>query len=203
MKIRKTLLRDCASVALEQRGFRVERKGGAGIIPGARLLAFKDDVEHEVAVRTSLDREVGLTRHPNGEWMTIPKMDQVLIAVPSKDDPGSAEVFNFDPDVIISVFNEALAFYNERHPALASKAPIFVSLDDQRRGQSDEFIPGLKAKAKWWDVIPLGSRPKAYGSLPASSEEFYNRVKREFADAHNFDVEEVVVEFRIIKGRAT
>ena len=92
-KIRKRHLRGCARVALERMGHRVELKAGAGIVPGARLHAFHGSEAREIAVRTSLDREVGFTRHPDGRWITIPTVDEIVVAVPSAEDPSSAEVF--------------------------------------------------------------------------------------------------------------
>lgn len=78
MKLRRSLLRECASVALEQRGFTVQPVRGSGILPGARLRAKKDSVTRKVAVRTSLDREVGLTRNSDGQWSTICKWMRCL-----------------------------------------------------------------------------------------------------------------------------
>jgi hypothetical protein len=70
MRLRKSVLRECARLALEGRGFKVELISGPGIVPGARLRAIKGSEEREIAVRSSLDREVGLTRRPNGAWAT-------------------------------------------------------------------------------------------------------------------------------------
>ena len=130
MKVRRSLLRECASVALEQRGFTVEPVRGSGILPGARLRAKKDSVTRKVAVRTSLDREVGLTRNSDGKWSTIPQMDEVLVAVPSGDERDLAEILSFDPDVLIRAFNAALKARQGENPDFKLKSPIFIALDE-------------------------------------------------------------------------
>jgi hypothetical protein len=205
MKMRKAQLRECARHVLQQRNVRIEVKSGPGIMPGARLLAWESDGadEREIAVRTSLDREVGLTRHPDGRWATIPNMDEVIVVVPSADDSGSAEVLSFKPTVLMAVFDTALKHLKKRSPNLSHKAPIFVRLDKPRAkgkanvtlGVDHDVTWGLKDKAEWHTIVPLASVP---GSPPAESTEgFIERVKREFAALNGVDVSKVVVEFRI------
>jgi len=190
MKMRKAQLRECARHVLQQRNVRIEVKSGPGIMPGARLLAWESDGadEREIAVRTSLDREVGLTRHPDGRWA---------------DDSGSAEVLSFKPTVLMAVFDTALKHLKKRSPNLSHKAPIFVRLDKPRAkgkanvtlGVDHDVTWGLKDKAEWHTIVPLASVP---GSPPAESTEgFIERVKREFAALNGVDVSKVVVEFRI------
>jgi hypothetical protein len=195
MKIRKTRLRECAREVLEDRGFRVVLKGGPGIMPGGRLRAFKDGEKREVAVRTSLDREVGLTRHPDGSWMTLPNVDEVLVAAPALDDPESAEVLSFDPEVLIRLFDQELAGREKHDPALSYKAPIFLALDPPARTGSGRMGSGLKERAQWHTTIPLASVARR---RQERGESFVERVKREFAELNGVDVSKVVVEFRII-----
>jgi hypothetical protein len=190
----KSHLRACGQVALEQRGFRVEIKPGAGIVTGARLRAFKEADEYEVAVRTSLDREVGLTRGADGRWLTIPRMDQVIVVVPSAEDPACAEVLCFKPKVLIAVFDRALAIHKEHNPAFSHKAPIFVALDEAGDGNRAQATTGLKARAEWTHLVPLASVPP-HGTVAGG---FIERVKREFAALNGVDVSKVSVEFRII-----
>ena len=198
MKLRKSLLRECARVALEERGFTVELIGGAGIVPGARLRASKDsDDKRDIAVRTSLDREVGLTRNPDGHWVTIPQMDEVIVVVPGADDPNSAEVFSFAPDAIVQAFNAALKARQKEQPDFSRKAPIFLALDEASRGRSADVNSGLKTKAQWRALVPLASVPRHRLSQAASAVGFIERVRQEFADLHGVDVSKVTVEFRI------
>jgi hypothetical protein len=89
--------------------------------------------ERRVAVRTSKDRKVGLMRDPDtGDWRTIPEADEVVVAVQAQDDPNLAEVFGFDPEVLIRAFDalaaKALA-KKSREKAL--KSPVFIALDHQ------------------------------------------------------------------------
>src|SRR4051812_26129327 len=100
MKISKRHLRACAWAALEKREFDVTMKKGAGIMPGSRLVISKGAEQRSVAVRTSLDREISLSRYPDGRWMTIPRVDEVVIAIPSLKDPTSADVFGFESAVL-------------------------------------------------------------------------------------------------------
>jgi hypothetical protein len=187
MRLRKSVLRECARLALEQRGYRVELMSGPGIVPGARLRAIKGSEERVVAVRVSLDREVGLTRRPDGSWATIPRMDEVVVVVPSNDDSDTAEVLGFAPNVIIAAFDAALAALERANPDFSRKAPIFVDVDDV----------GLKAKAQWQTVLPLASVPRHLPSQTGSAVGFIERVRQEFAELHGVDVGNVTVEFRI------
>ena len=198
MKLRKSLLRECARVALEQRGLTVELISGAGIVQGARLRARKDyDDERDIAVRTSLDREVGLTRNPDGHWATIPRMDEVIVVVPAADDPDSAEVFSFAPDAIVQAFDAVLKARQKEHPDFSPKAPIFLALDEASSGRSADVVSGLKTKAQWRTLVPLASVPRYRLSQTASAVGFIERVRQEFADLHGVDVNKVTVEFRI------
>lgn len=196
MKLRKSHFRACARVALERHGFSVDIKHGAGIIHGARLRAIKDGQQYEVAVRTSLDREIGLTREPDGRWRTIPRMDFVLVAVPSADVPDCAEILCFRPSVLIEAFDRALSQHKQTKPAFSHKAPVFVVLD--RLGDLRVSGSGLKNKAEWIELIPLGSVP-VIGVTPSdTSNRFVERVKREFAQLIGVDVSKVEVTFRIV-----
>jgi hypothetical protein len=196
-RIRKRHFRECARIALEGRGLRVELKAGAGIVPGARLRTFRGSEAREVAVRTSLDREVGFTRHPDGSWVTIPAVDEIVVAVPSAEEPGSAEVLCFDREVMIDTCNAALAARKKEYPQLSHKAPIFIALDTSNEGHPPNDPSSLKAKAKWRTSVPLATgRTRNRASLRAES--FIEQVKREFAELNGVDVSKVVVEFRII-----
>jgi hypothetical protein len=193
MKIKKTQLRDCAQAVLRgEWGYEVAIKPGRGIIPGARLLIRKgSEPLRVVAVRTSFDREIGLTRDPDGNWKTIPNVDEVVVVAPSADDVKSAEVFWFDAGAIASAFDAARV----AHQGVRYSLPIFLPLDDRRNSRSGKVKLGLKHKAKRVALIPLSE----VTSLRRPPEEsFIERVKREFAQLNGVDVSKVAVEFRII-----
>jgi hypothetical protein len=192
MKLRKGQLRACAKTALEQRGFAVAIKSGPGIVTGARLQASKGSQEFEIAVRTSLDREIGLTRSLEGRWLTVSKVDEVVVVVPSTRDPHSAEVIGFDSTVLIDVFNQKLKELEEKNPKFALKSPVFVALDAPS-GEGPEVA--LIARAAWTTLVPLASLPESNESVPGS---FIDRIKREFAALVGVDVNTVRVEFNII-----
>jgi hypothetical protein len=156
-KITKVQLRACARAALERRGYSVTADRGQGFVPGARLIAIKGAAEIKVAVRTSLDREIGLMRNADGSWRTIPKVDLVVVAVPAVGDPASVEVFGFDPKMLKKAFDAALAAQLKRYPDLHHKAPIFVSLDNVSGKAKSGTVSGLKTKTQWREVLALKS----------------------------------------------
>jgi hypothetical protein len=197
MKITKSMLRECARKALEQKGFAVEPVRGSGIVQGARLRAKRAGVTSTVAVRTSLDREVGLTRNADGQWATIPRMDQVLVAVPSQhDEEESAEILSFAPAVLLDAFDTALKARHSNNPDFKLKSPIFITLDDAE--QSDAINQaGLKARSEWSILVPFTSVSSRYSSRKESESEFFERVQHEFADRHGFDPSKVMVQFTV------
>jgi hypothetical protein len=146
-------------------------------------------------VRTSLDREVGLTRQPEGHWTTVSKVDLVLVVVPATDQPDTAEVFGFAPKVLIGAFDAALAARAD-DGSLAPKVPIFIALDPDR-GAANPVTVGLKATAEWRDVVTLAAARIREDSERESIKAFIERVKREYAERNGVDVGNVTVEFRI------
>jgi hypothetical protein len=196
MTLKRSLLRECGRLALEQRGFSVEAVRGSGILSGARLRAKKGSVTRDVAVRTSLDREVGLTRNSDGHWSTIPRMDEVLVAVPSADERGSAEILSFAPKVLIRAFDAALKARQGENPDFKIKSPIFIALDKVGHG-GDASEPALKEKSQWTTLVPLTSVSRPHFSQNESESEFFDRVRQEFAERHGFDPSKVRVEFSI------
>src|SRR5271163_4288399 len=101
MKLTKETLRKSARLALQAQGYETELAPGPGIMPGAQLNALREGQPCLVAVRTSLDREVGLLRNDSGKWRTIPKVDLVVVAVPAVDDDQLIEVLAFARDALI------------------------------------------------------------------------------------------------------
>ena len=196
MKLKRSLLRECARLALEQRGFTVEPVRGSGILPGARLRAKKGSVTRKVAVRTSLEREVGLTRKSDGHWSTIPRMDEVLVAVPSVNERGSAEILSFAPKVLIRAFDAALKARQGENPDFKIKSPIFIALDEVVHG-GDASEQALKAMSQWSSLVPLTSVSRPHVSQNESESEFFDRVRQEFAERHGFDPSKVRVEFSV------
>jgi hypothetical protein len=196
MRVTRSLLRECARTALEQQGFAVEALRGSGIVPGARLRATRGGHPQTVAVRTSLDREIGLTRNADGRWATIPRMDQVLVAVPARGHNGVAEILSFAPDVLVAAFDAALTIRQTENPDFKRKSPIFIALDEETHGSSI-YEAGLKAKAEWSSLVPFTSVPRPQYQRKESESEFLERVKQEFAERHGFDPGKVTVQFTI------
>ncbi len=201
MKIKKEQLRESARVALDQQGYsNVVMSPGPGIVPGARLAAMKDGKPCIIAVRTSSDREVALLRTPSGRWRTIPRVDLVLVAVPAEDAP-AAEVLAFDKDTLIGVFDATVrATEKERRSKLSLKIPVFIPLDDVKPSKTKELRPGLKAKAVWRAVIPLGQLA-AQGSATSNIDDhrarFFEHIKQQVANFIGLDVSKIDLEIRI------
>jgi hypothetical protein len=196
MKLAKSLLRECARTALEQQGFTVEALRGPGIVPGARLRATRSGHTQTVAVRTSLDREIGLTRNGDGRWATVPRMDLVLAAVPARGQNKTAEILGFAPDVLVAAFDAALTIRQTENPDFKRKSPVFIALDEETRAGSIHEA-GLKAKAEWSCLVPFASVPRPQYQRKESETEFLERVKQEFAERYGFDPGKVTVQFTI------
>jgi hypothetical protein len=197
MGITKQQLREGALEAVKIRQYAPKLVSGPGIVAGARLRATAGPIAgEEIAVRTSQDREVGLLRRDDKQkkWRTIPKVRELVVAVPSLTNPDSSiEVLCFDSKTVVALFDAAVEKASSR--ALSYKAPVFVALDDVLQKGSGALAGGLGAKAKWREEIPL---PSIAAKLPDQSDGFIERVKREFAERNGVDVSKVAVEFRII-----
>jgi hypothetical protein len=196
MPITKQQLRDGAREAVTNRQYAPVPVSGPGIVPGARLKATSGPAAgQQIAVRTSQDREVGLLRrHDSPRWRTIPKVHEVVVAVPSLTNPDSSiEVLCFDSKTVIAIFDAAVEKAGKR--TLSHKAPVFVALDDVPQKGSGALAGGLGAQAKWREEISVES---IAAKLPDQSDGFIERVKREFAERNGVDVSKVVVEFRIV-----
>jgi hypothetical protein len=196
MPITKQQLRDAAWEAVTNRGYKPEPVSGPGIVPGARLKATSGPTAgQQIAVRTSQDREVGLLRrHDSPRWRTIPKVHEVVVAVPSLTNPDSSiEVLCFDSKTVIAIFDAAVRKAGKR--TLSHKAPVFVALDDNPQKGSGALAGGLAAKAKWQKEISVES---IAAKLPDQLDVLIERVKREFAQRIGVDVTKVVVEIRMV-----
>ena len=199
MTISKQQLRDAALMALTNLKYAPVMVSGPGIVPGARLKATKGPAAgKQIAVRTSQDRELGLLRRPdNKRWRTIPKMHEVIVAVPSLTEPDSMiDVFCFAAQTVVEKFDAALKGAGARD--LSLKAPVFVALDDVLQPRSGALAGGLAQHAKWHDEIPVEA---IAANLSIHSDDFIARVdrlKRDFAEHNGVDVSKVAVEFRIV-----
>jgi hypothetical protein len=193
-KIRKAHLRQCARKALEDRGYSVEDIGGPGVVPGARLRVSKESKTFTVAVRTSLDRKVGLVRNSDGAWMTVPSVARLVVAAPSAADPNCAEVLAFTSKDIVEAFSQELATREKRKPDFSPKAPIFLALDASGPGRVKK---GLKTLASWHCDVPLASVSRQQGSNEEGITAFIARVKREFVQQFNLEEKNVKIVIRM------
>jgi hypothetical protein len=201
--MKKTILRACARAALEQRGYQVRVITRPGVVPGARLNAKKGNEDLDIAVRTSSKRDVTLLRRPDGKWRTIPGVDEVIVAVPAEDNEESIDVFGFEPELMLELFDRAAEVQRKRNSNVSEELPICVALDEGRSKGFGKSISGLKNNAKWRKAVTINasileiakkleSAKKADGAL-----DFFERVKREFAERNGVDVSKVTVHFAI------
>ena len=133
-------------------------------------------------------------RNENGNWRTVTKVQEVLVAVPS-DDKTTVEVMSFKPELLIKVFSAAL----DAKPNLKKdyRLSVFIPLDDKRMRRTGAVIPGLKAKSDWIEVIKPDDEMLRRSAERFSTRSFIEKVKQEFADLNGVDVSEVFVDFRI------
>jgi hypothetical protein len=174
----------------------IEDVGGTGVAPGVRLSAYKGRSRTEIAVRTSHDRKVGLTRTANGVWRTIPKVREVLVAAIATDDPTFIEVFCFETDVLLEAFNCRIKRNKSlRKGSDGTRPPVFIALDP-RRADPGELKSNLKKKAKWSSRLPLKlSAPRETSNV--ALKEFIARTVQEYATIAGVDVADVTVEFSV------
>ena len=200
MKIKKEQLRQSAPRALAKQGYSdIELAPGPGIVPGARLRARKEGKPSRIAVRTSSDREVALLRTPLGKWRTITRVDLVLVAVPADDAP-AVEVLAFEPDVLLEVFDAtAQAIEGNKRNTARFKVPFFIPLDDVKASKTKGARPGLKSKAAWCAVVPLGElsmQPGASGTED-HRDRFFEHMKKQIADYVGVDVSKIKLQISI------
>jgi len=184
------VLEDCC-------GYKVKPKSGPRMVPGSQVSATKGAKTIDFAIRTSSSRNMKLNRNADGEWRTIPRVDEVLAVVPAKDNPEKVEVLRFDAATVLKVFNKALAAQKRRGLLTPLDAPIMVPLDDTRPSDCEMAVPGLKAHATWSAEFPISN---VFDQIPQRERHagFVDRVKREFAALIGVDVNKVLVEFRVV-----
>ena len=194
MAISRQLLRDAAQFALRQRRYEVEIRTAPGAVRGARLIAVKGPAKLTVAVRTSQRREVGLVRGETGLWKTVSKVDQILVAVPSKQPKSSdhVEVLCFDSETLIKAFEDHA---DKLHLTIEPNVPVFIPLDAVRTNNSIALAPELNALALWSDEFEMKELRRQFRAKQL--DQFMARVTREFAELFGIDSERVIVDFRI------
>jgi hypothetical protein len=194
MAIPRQVLRDAAQLALRQHGYEVAVRTAAGAAPGARLTAVKGQTKLDVAVRTSQRREVGLVRGETGRWNTVSRVDQILVAVPSKPSKSSdhVEVVCFDSGTLIKAFE---GHARKLDLTIEPEVPVFVPLDAVRSKGSNAEASGLKAFALWSDEFEMNELRRQ--SRARQLDQFIASVTSDFAELVGIDAERVIVDFRI------
>ena len=198
MEITKNGLRAASRSVLESRGYHVEFSPGRGVALGARLRIQKSgEPAIEVAVRTSLKREVSLLRSSSGAWRTIDKVKLVVVAVPARDEPSSIDVMAFTAELLIAEFN-AFAELKERDNRDPGrfKAAVFLSLD---RTFYDDVKSHrcLAEKAIWTTTITNDQFAEHENTHDVSA--LITEIKRKIAADTGIDERKISVEIRIVE----
>lgn len=181
---------------LVQRGFSIEERSGRGILPGARLLATRDNETVDVAVRASLERSLGFSRKPDGDWRTLESADWLAAIVPAAGKGDRFQILFFEASRLIPAFDKALSAMRKENRAPSLEMPIYIPLDPRSRKNVGHQENGLAALAMW-DPVEVeidGAEPVVAGT----TENFIQRVKREFAEINQVDISKVQVEFKIV-----
>jgi hypothetical protein len=195
--LRRRDLRGVGAFVLRKRGYKVDIKSGPRMVPGSQLSATKGAKTIDLAVRTSLSRNMKLNRNAEGGWRTIPNVDEVLAVVPAKDNPEKVEVLRFDAAAVLKVFDATLAAQKKRGLISSLEAPVMVPLDDGHPPDSAMPVPGLKGYAKWSKEFFLSD---VLDHVPEAERQAgpLDRLRREFAKLMGIDVGRVVVELRVL-----
>jgi hypothetical protein len=188
------------ALALQQDGYDVRRTSGKGLVPGVRLEVWKSgEKRKEVAVRTSRDRKVGLTRFPSGKWRTVPKVQEVVVVAPALTDPTKVEVLGFSSKKLIAAFDALVLKSEGMRRKKHFKSPVFIALDRQSDGSEGDLRFDLKTRAcaEWSVELPFMSEGTG---VQASTKEtgFIERVRREFAELMGTDISKVIVNFSVV-----
>jgi hypothetical protein len=196
--MRKADLRLLAAEAYRLEGATVVSKKGRGLVPNARLVVTKSGRAIVVAVRSSLDRELAVTRHLDGRIAIVPEVDEVAVVCPSLEAEGRFEVLFFDKTIVLAAAERAIAYQQQHHPNVAPKAPVFLPLE----AASDSSLPGLATQAsRRITMSPSDSDAGGNAQYDDTIREFRDRVLREFADLLRLSLDEVAVELHILTPR--
>lgn len=194
IKAKKFLLRDLARKEFVQQGFSVEEKRGRGLTSGSRLTITKNgEPAREVAVRASLERLLSFTRHAeSGGWRILTAVDYVAAVVPSVGKRGGYDVLVFEAPRLQAAFDRALAFLRKEKRVPSPEMPIFVPLDKSSRKNVGHSVAGLAREA----FLHVQGLDIAIDE-PEPEENFFDRVKREFAERNQIDPQKVKVRFEV------
>jgi hypothetical protein len=179
---------------LTRRGLAVEDVTGRGLLPGARLSVTHERKTLRVAVKCSFERALGFGRDADGDWRPLINVDWIVAIVPAAGVSDDLQIYCFDASYLIEAYDNALSEMKRARRAPSLEMPIYIPLDRRSRKNVGHSEVGLAERAMWSSLV------EGAGELPpiAAQESFIEKVKREFAEINNVNVEKVSVEFRII-----
>lgn len=119
-------------------------------------------------------------------------MDYVVVMVPTDEGVKAIEVLAFSARTLIEKFDRAWKALEKGGRSLGPQMPVFIPLDEAPRKNVGHDIVNLKAVALWSEELTR-SQVKAMSAV----DDFYERVRQEFADRFGVDASKVEVEFRL------
>jgi hypothetical protein len=159
-------LRLAGRAALERHYESVSSEVSQGVVPGGRLAYLDGGVSKEAAIRTSKNGKIGLLKDEHDNWRILNKVQLLLVATISEDNPKLAEVYAFDPKVIQAEFDAAARISGER--TVDRNAPLFLPLFEHRRGIG-AWKDGLSSRCLWKENIKKTDLP--VGDFPVSTSQ--------------------------------
>lgn len=196
IKILRQALRRTAAFVKRPDGYTIKEVGCQETAPVIRLLARKGLARKQIAVRTSHNRKVELTRKTLNTWRRADEVDEVLVAAIANDDPRIAEVFCFPIDVILRSFKECLHNCGDVGGGRGKLRPVSMSLDGLTM-DPEGIRSNLKKKAKWSKRVPLQVASSGASLDQNKLAGFFDRTTQEFAAILGLEVSNVSVDFRI------
>jgi hypothetical protein len=196
-------LRRAAEKALRMKGFKTLVQVGSG---GARVAIESGGRKGLALVRTSSDRWVGWMRK-DGEWKGFDEAEVIIVSsIDNVQRPRMIEIYAFDPKIVRDAFEKNLAARVAANPRFKVTAPVFVGLDNCKKGKPSSVSSNLSASALWMLKLPIDEADPASAAENTNSpaktpvetrEKFAARVRQEFADLVGVPVDKVGIEFRV------
>ncbi len=191
--MKRSTLRSIVPAVLAKRGFVTRPKGGQGVLPGSRLaVKSRSGQGYDYAVRASDQRNVSFTRLPDGKWRTLSTADCVVAVVPALEKGVDFDVLAFKAKSLIRKFDEAWRALEKAGRTLGPRMPIFVPIDKTSRKNLGHDVANLRELVVWKESF---TRNEILGMT--IDDNFYERVRQEFADRNGVDVTKVDIEFRL------
>ena len=184
------MMRAVAPAILRQRGYEISSVMSPEFLTGSRLIGVRFGSEYDFAVKACDGRRISFARRADGKWATLKSVDFMVVIVPTDDGVKEAEVMAFTARILIQKFEQAWQELKANgHPIVDGR--VSIPLDQISKKKSVHGIANIKA-VSLWSVEVTRSQVKA----TRPTDNFFDRVRREFADRLGLDVHQVEVDFK-------